>query len=165
MTDYQDRNYVAGVDSVVPEARADAWINQHSYAANCAERAVEEGHRAFIRSDASFQVVSDSKPDQEPYIVSYAALSGDPWTILFSCNCPSGQNRQHLPIPCKHSWLAGRNLVNRGVAIVDETMYLVAPEWRPRPVALERQCKTCKSSLAEAQSYGDECSVCREVFG
>lgn len=161
MTDYQDVNYVAGVDKAVPEARADAYVNTHSYAANCAERAVEEGHRAFAQPDGSFSVVSETN-SEDKRTVRYYALGRDPWSIRFSCDCPSGANRLHLLIPCKHAWLAGRNLMNRGMAVADGALFVVSHAFRP---AEDRLCILCKGVLGSDQASGSECRTCVDVFG
>lgn len=79
------------------------------------QRAVEEGHRAFVQPDASFRVVSDIHPGTS-YNVTYFVVP-TLTLIHFHCTCKAGEHRPHVPVPCKHSALVGRRLEREGYAL------------------------------------------------
>lgn len=125
-----------------PEHRADSFSNRDSYAHRAAVRAVEEGHRAFLKRDEAglhFDVVSDTDlggltsttafgPGEtitflpDGWVRKHYRLTADgrkvagEWIVHVFCDCKSGQNRDHLPVPCKHAALVGRRLVREGFA-------------------------------------------------
>jgi len=79
------------------------------------QRAVEEGHLARKSGvNNVFLVKSDTSPST--YEVSWIVLGYLDNLVHFSCTCKSGQNRQHLPIPCKHAALVGRRLEREKIA-------------------------------------------------
>lgn len=100
-------------------------------------RAVEEGHRAFVQPGGWIKVVSDSRPNTSYSVTFHATVSG---TIHFHCTCPSGVNRPHKLVPCKHAALAGRRLEREKIAIWSDALWWVHPDLAeaqpaPRPVA------------------------------
>lgn len=93
------------------------------FAFNAEVRAVEEGHHAFVQPGGSCEVKSDSHPDLRYTIRFFGRSSGMIW---FTCTCPSGQNRNHLPVPCKHSALVARRLVREKLAVLREGLWWVS---------------------------------------
>ena len=108
--------------------------SQKEIAFGAEQRAVEEGHRAFVQSNGSFRVVSDTKPDTS-YNVTYWGVAHI-GLIHFHCTCPAGVNRPHIPVPCKHAALVGRRLEREGFArwqggewfVTDKALALVPAE-------------------------------------
>jgi hypothetical protein len=120
----------------VPDHRADSFSNQQPFAANALVRAIEEGHYAWIKRDfwgnLLFEVVSDTSVDAEGKPVRYhlmaeGQLVGGEWITYLKCDCKSGQNRSHLPAPCKHSVLVGRRLVREGICVERGALFAPHP--------------------------------------
>ena len=96
-------------------------------------RAIEEGHRAFVQPDGSVRVVSDTTGNG-PYRVTYHETATT--CVHFHCDCKSGQNRDHLLIPCKHSTLAGRRLEREGFVEWSDGFFWVTDRTRAKVMAL-----------------------------
>lgn len=104
--------------------RADAYEQREVYGFNCEVRAVEEAGYAFVQPGGSCNVKSTS--GDETYSVRFVGLvSGG---IHFVCTCKSGQNRGHLPVPCKHAARVGRRLVREGIAVWENGLFNIAPK-------------------------------------
>ena len=150
-------DYAAGLDKQVPEHRADSYSNLASFAVNAEVRWVEEGHRAFFRSgpDRHFEIVSDSDPGVRYRLSVEARQVGGRYLIHVFCNCKSGQNRDHLPVPCKHAAGVARRMVREGFAVNDAGTFLLHPRLVPAPPT---NCATCGKMLERPS----EASVCGE---
>lgn len=85
-------------------------------------RAIEEGHRARATHEADVYLVKSDTSDKS-YRVTYTVLGYLEDMLHFHCDCKSGQNRQHLPIPCKHATLIGRRLEREGRAVWSDGMF------------------------------------------
>jgi hypothetical protein len=79
-------------------------------------RAVEEGHKARVLPDGSILVKAESNPGS--YRVSIQGI--DDGVLWFGCNCPSGEYRTSMTVPCKHAALAARRLEREGLARWDD---------------------------------------------
>ena len=55
--------------------------------------------------------------------------------LVLRCDCPSGDYRARLPVPCKHAALAARRLEREGLARWDEDLGGWSPRRRPTPRA------------------------------
>jgi hypothetical protein len=75
-------------------------------------RAVESGHNARVLPDGSLLVKSDSQPGSHRVWIR-GVRDG---TVLLGCTCRSGTHRSSLPVPCKHTALAGRRLERESLA-------------------------------------------------
>jgi hypothetical protein len=95
-----------------PARRADDAANQAVYALAAEARAIEGGHRARALPDGSLLVKADSRGGS--YRVRVAGVERG--LVVFRCDCPSGDYRAHLPVPCKHAALAARRLEREGLA-------------------------------------------------
>jgi hypothetical protein len=142
----------------VPEHRADSFSNMQPYAGNALVRAIEEGHHAWIKRDfwgnLSFDVISDTSFDAEGKPVHYRLSAegrevGGEWLTYFSCDCKSGQNRTHLPVPCKHATLVGRRMVREGICVEVGTCFAPHPDLR-----------TGELNFARVDSTGVEADGC-----
>ncbi len=98
--------------------------NPRQFAHDAEVRAVEEGHRAFVTEGGVIDVKSDTS--DKHYKVRFVALNNG--EIHFNCTCPSGVNRGHLRVPCKHSALAGRRLEREKLAVWQDGLFLVHPD-------------------------------------
>src|SRR5688572_5534808 len=100
-------------------------IVDSTYELRCEIRAVEEGHRAFAQEGGSIRVVSDSRPGVSYGVTFHATAST---VIHFHCDCPSGEHRPHLNVPCKHAALAGRRLEREKIAVWKDGLWWVHPD-------------------------------------
>lgn len=77
-------------------------------------RAVEEPRDLKIEKDGAISVSSLSKPGARHRIEFW----GRPGEIVwFTCTCPSGKYRDHLPVPCVHSAMAAQRLEVDGLCM------------------------------------------------
>lgn len=77
-------------------------------------RAIEESRDLKIERDGSMSVSSLSKPGSR-HRVEFWGRPGE--IVWFTCTCPSGHYRTHLPVPCVHAALAGLRLEAEGFAV------------------------------------------------
>ena len=96
--------------------RADDPENQAAYAITCEARGLREGHRARALDDGSLLVKASSGDGS--YRVRVAGVRDG--LLVLRCDCPSGDYRARLPIPCKHAALAARRLEREGRVRWDE---------------------------------------------
>lgn len=106
-----------------------------TYEFRCEVRAVEEGHRAFVRPGGSIRVKSDSQEGVSYEVTFHTTVTG---AIHFHCTCPSGQNRSHKLVPCKHAALAGRRLEREKIAVWNDGLFWVHPDLKAIQKAQER---------------------------
>lgn len=148
------------IPKVNPDHRADSYSNADSYALGCEIRAVEEGHKAFFKSNGTdrwFDVISDTElhfadegeavvkhhtPRKHYRLTAEGRLVAGEWLVHIKCDCLSGQNRDHLPVSCKHGALVGRRLVNEGFARQVGNIFVLAPHLVPPP-PVEHPCSSC----------------------
>ena len=104
--------------------RADDPENQAAYAIACEARGLREGHRARALDDGSLLVKASSGDGS--YRVRVAGVRDG--LLVLRCDCPSGDYRARLPVPCKHAALAARRLEREGLARWDEDL----GGWSPR---------------------------------
>jgi SWIM zinc finger len=104
--------------------RADDPENQAAYAIACEARGLSEGHRARALGDGSLLVKASSGDGS--YRVRVAGVRDG--LLVLRCDCPSGDYRARLPVPCKHAALAARRLEREGLARWDEDL----GGWSPR---------------------------------
>ena len=104
--------------------RADAPENHAAYAIACEARGLREGHRARALDDGSLLVKASSGDGS--YRVRVAGVRDG--LLVLRCDCPSGDYRARLPVPCKHAALAARRLEREGLARWDEDL----GGWSPR---------------------------------
>jgi hypothetical protein len=90
------------------------------------ERAIEEGHRAWIAEGGAIEVVSDTQIGVR-YRVTFDVAPGN--FIHFHCTCRAGECRPHLLVPCKHSTLAGRRLEREGFAEWHDGRFVLAAKF------------------------------------
>lgn len=163
MTHFQDTNYVAGVDKDVYEHRADSFSNKGAYTTNAEIRWVEEGHHAFFLTGTKqrrFEIVSDTELGVRYNLTAEARKVGGEFLIYVICDCKSGQNRDHLPIPCKHAAGVARRLVRERFAVVGaDGVFRLHPELVPAPPT---NCTKCGADLAPGHD-ADLCTDC--IFG
>jgi hypothetical protein len=69
-----------------------------------------------VLSDGSVLVKAES--NEGSYRVWIRGIADG--VLRFGCTCPSGEYRTSLPIPCKHTALAGRRLEREGLARWDD---------------------------------------------
>ena len=104
--------------------RADDPENQAAYTIACEARGLREGHRARALGDGSLLVKASSGDGS--YRVRVAGVRDG--LLVLRCDCPSGDYRARLPVPCKHAALAARRLEREGRARWDEEL----GGWSPR---------------------------------
>jgi SWIM zinc finger len=104
--------------------RADDPENQAAYTIACEARGLREGHRARALDDGSLLVKASSGDGS--YRVRVAGVRDG--LLVLRCDCPSGDYRARLPVPCKHAALAARRLEREGRARWDEDL----GGWSPR---------------------------------
>ena len=104
--------------------RADDPENQAAYTIACEARGLREGHRARALDDGSLLVKASSGDGS--YRVRVAGVRDG--LLVLRCDCPSGDYRARLPVPCKHAALAARRLEREGLARWDEDL----GGWSPR---------------------------------
>lgn len=102
-------------------------MSELDYSIRAEQRAVEEGHHAWLNDDGSIKVHSDSQPGVH-YRVEFEDVGG---AIRFRCNCPAGEHRREL-VPCKHAALAARRLEREGLAEWRYGIWYVPEHLRPR---------------------------------
>jgi SWIM zinc finger len=107
--------------------RADAPENHAAYAIACEARGLREGHRARALDDGSLLVKASSGDGS--YRVRVAGVRDG--LLVLRCDCPSGDYRARLPVPCKHAALAARRLEREGLARWDEDLGGWSPHRRP----------------------------------
>jgi hypothetical protein len=107
--------------------RADAPENHAAYAIACEARGLREGHRARALDDGSLLVKASSGDGS--YRVRVAGVRDG--LLVLRCDCPSGDYRARLPVPCKHAALAARRLEREGLARWDEDLGGWSPRRRP----------------------------------
>jgi hypothetical protein len=107
--------------------RADAPENHAAYAIACEARGLREGHRARALDDGSLLVKASSGDGR--YRVRVAGVRDG--LLVLRCDCPSGDYRARLPVPCKHAALAARRLEREGLARWDEDLGGWSPRRRP----------------------------------
>lgn len=106
-----------------------------TYGLRCEVRAVEEGHRAFVKPGGSIKVVSESTPGLSYEVVFAARVTG---VIEFGCTCPSGVNRPEKFVPCKHAALAGRRLERQKIAVWRDQNWWVHPDLKAKEDDMKR---------------------------
>jgi len=143
-----------------PDHRADSLSNSVTYAANAEVRWVEQGHHAFFVAgpDRRFECVSDSRPGVRYQLQAEARSSHDGFVIHVSCSCPSGQNRDHLPIPCRHAAGIARRLVREGLAVLGPDMVYRLPTALQPPS--KTACGKCGAEVEPTQAKDPLCGNC-----
>jgi hypothetical protein len=114
--------------------RADDPENQAAYAIACEARGLREGHRARALGDGSLLVKASSGDGS--YRVRVAGVRDG--LLVLRCDCPSGDYRARLPVPCKHAALAARRLERDGRARWDEDL----GGWSPRRPPARARART-----------------------
>ena len=143
-----------------PEHRADSLTNAVTFAVNAEVRWVEQGHHAFFIAgpDRRFECVSDSKPGVRYSLQAEARSGPDGFVIHVSCSCPSGQNRDHLPIPCRHAAGIARRLVREGLAVLGlDLVYRLPTALQPAP---KTTCSKCGAEVEPIQARDPLCDNC-----
>lgn len=150
----------------VTQHRADSYSNRETFAMNAMIRALEEGHHSFFRKDDAgtyFDVVSDADLDDEVarydsrrkhYRITLGYIPRQNLLVHFTCTCKSGENRPHLPVPCKHAALVGRRLVRDNLLIADGSLFRVSEILLPKP---ESKTCTCGETF---EGKGSKCGRC-----
>jgi hypothetical protein len=77
-------------------------------------RAITEARDAKVEKDGSVSVSSLSQPGARHRVTFWAGDHGE--LIWFTCTCPSGHYRGHLPLPCVHATQAGMLLESYSLA-------------------------------------------------
>lgn len=91
------------------------------------QRAIEEGHKAWVRDGGVIEVVSDTQAGVR-YQIVFEVVAGD--FIHFHCTCRGGECRPERLVPCKHSALAGRRLEREGFAEWHDGLFVIAAKLR-----------------------------------
>lgn len=123
---------VLNVDRLSSDVEAPSkW---HSSAFRAEMRAIEQGHKAFMRTGSTegdviqFDVVSNCrhavKHHQHVYLKPGARLP-----IKIACSCEAGTHRAWAPIPCKHAALVARSLERRGWVEWNEGLWWHPDAW------------------------------------